>query len=133
MRSTMPRPSRLKLAPLKLGGETFGERLARIRQEKGVTQVALAQKTGLTQNLISAYERDRLRLRADMAVRFALALGVSTDELLGVKPTSNGKHLSRRVARRMHQLEALAPAHQRALLRTIDAFVRGVAVRKVGG
>jgi hypothetical protein len=28
--------------------------------------------------------------------------------------------------RRMHKLERLAPAHQRALLKTIDAYIRGV-------
>jgi transcriptional regulator with XRE-family HTH domain len=113
--------------PLNLGKESFGERLARIRNERGVTQVELAKKTGLTQNLISAYERDRLRLRVDLAVRFAVALGVTTDELLGLKtPAVNGAPLSRRVLRRMYKLERLAPAHQRALLKTIDAYIRGV-------
>jgi transcriptional regulator with XRE-family HTH domain len=125
MRTLMPRPSRLRLPPLKLGSETFGERLARIRKERGITQVELAKKTGLLQALISAYECDRLRLRADIVVRFAIALNVSTDELLGLKATANDRKLSRRVLRRMHKLEQLAPAHQRALLKTIDTYVQG--------
>lgn len=133
MHVPMPRPSRLRLPPLNLGKESFGERLARIRNEKGATQIELAKKIGLTQNLISAYECGRLRLRVDMAVRFALALGVSTDELLGLKAApADGLRLSRRVLRRMRKLEQLAPTHQRALLKTIDTYVRG-AVNGNGG
>lgn len=127
MRPEMPRPSRLRLPPLNLGNETFGQRLARIRKERGVTQVELARKTGLLQALISAYERDRLRLRADVAVRFALTLGVSTDELLGLKAPKNGNGHppQRRVLRRLEQIQHLPAARQRALLTTIDAYLKG--------
>jgi len=66
------------------------------------------------------YERDKLRLNAEMAVRFAIALEVSTDELLGLnsangggksKAKSEGKKPSRRVLRRLEKIESL-PAHQ---------------------
>ena len=78
----MPRVSRLKLPPLDPGGETLGERVARLRKERGYTQVELADKIGIIQTLVSAIENNVLKLSAEMAVRFALALGVSTDELL---------------------------------------------------
>lgn len=70
----MPRKSRLKLTPVTFGNETLGQRLARIRKERGLTQNDVAQRTGLTQVLVSDYERDRLRLSAEMAVRFVEAL-----------------------------------------------------------
>ena len=76
----MPR-KRLKLPPI-VYQESVGQRLARIRKERGYTQVELAKKIGTIQGLISDYKNDNLRLSADMAVRFALALDVSTDELL---------------------------------------------------
>jgi len=41
-----------------------------------------AGKTGLVQTLVSDYERGKLCLNADMILRFATALEVSTDELL---------------------------------------------------
>lgn len=88
--------------------------------------VELAERTGIIQGLISDYERGKLRLSAEMAVRFALALEVSTDELLGLKAgAKNAKKPSRRVLRRLEQIEALPLSKQSTLLKTIDTFLRG--------
>lgn len=127
----MPRVSKLNLPPIDFGGETLGQRVARIRKERGFTQVDLAEKTGLMQNIVSAIERDRLKLSAEMAVRFATALGVGMDELLQPAEGSvkNGRKPSRKVLRRLEQIEALPPVKQTALLRTIDTFLKGAAVR----
>lgn len=78
----MPRVSRLKLPPIDIGGETIGERVARIRKERGFTQSELAEKIGIIQTIVSAIENDTLKLSAEMAVRFAVALEVSTDDVL---------------------------------------------------
>lgn len=66
-----------------------------------------------------------------MAVRFALALDVSLDGMLGptdAKP-QKGRKTSRKVLRRLEQIEALPPGQQIALLRTIDTFLEGAAVK----
>lgn len=118
-------PRRLKLPPLDLGNETLGQRLARIRKEQGYTQGELGKKVGIIQSLMSDYERDKLRLTAEMAVRFALALDISTDELLhpkAKKPITRKPSL--KVLRRMRQIESLPPSRQAVVLKTIDAFVR---------
>jgi transcriptional regulator with XRE-family HTH domain len=120
----MPRRSQRKLPPLDLGKETMGERLARIRKERGVTQVVLAEKIGIIQGLVSAYERDRIRLPADMAIRIAQALQVSADELLGLQPTKTDGELSLRLSRRLRGIETLPAAQQKALFQTIDAFLK---------
>ena len=49
--------------------ETPGQHLARIRKERGYTQVELAQRTSLIQTLVSDYERGKLRLNADMPAK----------------------------------------------------------------
>jgi len=123
----MPRKSKLNLPPLDLGDETLGQRIERLRKQLGLSQAALADKMGITQVLVSDYERDRLRPHAEMAVRFALALEVSADELLGLKPTekSSGKP-SLKILRRLKKIEALPPSQQKLLLRTIDTFLKGV-------
>jgi transcriptional regulator with XRE-family HTH domain len=122
----MPQKSKFKLPPLALSKETVGQRIARLRKERGYTQIELAERIGINQVLVSDYERVRLRLNADMAVRFALALEISTDELLGLKEKpKNGKKTSRRVLRRLEKIEEL-PAHQQTiLLKTIDTFLKG--------
>jgi transcriptional regulator with XRE-family HTH domain len=123
----MPRISRLKLPPLELGGETIGERVARLRGERGYTQVELAEKVGIIQTIVSAIETGALKLSAEMAVRFALALGVSTDDLL--MPAKRKRHAgkpSRKVLRRLESIESLPSHQQQTVLKTIDAMLRGL-------
>jgi transcriptional regulator with XRE-family HTH domain len=124
----MPKKSTLKLPPIDFGSEGLGKRLARIRKERGFTQVQLAEQIGIIQSLVSDYETDRLKLSAEMAVRFALALGVTTDELLysSVKKTP-GKAPSRKVLRRLEQIESLPRRKQEALIMTIDQFLSSAA------
>lgn len=123
----MPRKPTLKLMPVHYE-ETIGQRLARIRKERGYTQVELAKKVGSLQALVSDYENDKLRLTAEMAVRFALALDVSTDELLHpeVKRQPGKKH-SRKVLRRMEEIEKLPPRRQSLVLSALDSILRGAA------
>jgi transcriptional regulator with XRE-family HTH domain len=119
----MPKASRLSLAPLPPFDETPGERLARIRRERGFTQRELAGRTGLIQTLVSDYERGKLRLNADMLLRFATALEVSTDELLQPGGPKAARKPSRKVLRRLEQIEGLPARQQMTLLRTIDLFL----------
>jgi hypothetical protein len=58
-----------------------------------------------------------------MAVRFALALGVTTDDLLmpGRKANGSRSHKpSRKVLRRLELIETLPRTQQSAVLKTID-------------
>jgi len=111
--------------PLSPDGESFGHRLARLRKERGFTQVELAEKVGIIQVLVSDYERSRLRPHADIIVRFALALDVSADKLLGLRSpkTTKSPPKSRRSLRRLELVDSLPKRDQDALLRTIDAFL----------
>ena len=111
---------------LDFGNETLGQRLARLRKQRGYTQIEFAKNVGITQVLVSGYETDRNQFSAEMAVRFALALDISTDELLhpNAAKKKSMKKPSLKVMRRMEQIEKLPPAAQIAVLRTIDAFVR---------
>ena len=133
----MPQRSKLKLPPLRLASdETPGQRLSRLRKERGLTQVQLADQTGLTQGLVTSYERGRLRMHAEMVARFALALGVSADELLGLPGKGNRsqeeadtpRRLSLKLVRRLRKIETLPDPKQKALLQTIDGFLRGEGI-----
>jgi transcriptional regulator with XRE-family HTH domain len=122
----MPKKSRLKLMPVNFDKDSLGERLAQIRKERGLTQKEVAKRTGLIQALVSDYERGRLRLAADMIVRFAVALGITTDELLRpkVRKAAPRRKISRKVLQRLERIDSLPPYQQRALLTTIDSFLR---------
>jgi transcriptional regulator with XRE-family HTH domain len=110
-----------------LGGETIGERVARLRKERGYTQMELAEKVGIIQTIVSAIETNALKLSAEMAIRFAMALGVSTDDLLmpPKRKRQNAKP-SRKVLRRLELIESLPSHQQQTVLKTIDAMLKGL-------
>ncbi len=123
----MPQKAKYKLPPLNLGEETLGERISRLRKEKGYTQTDLAKSIGITQVLVSDYERTRIRPHYEMIIRFAIALEVTTDELLDLtKSKAAAKKPSLKILRRLNKIEGLPSSQQRALLQTIDAFIKGV-------
>jgi transcriptional regulator with XRE-family HTH domain len=104
--------------------ETLGERVARLRRERGLTQVELAERLGVAQPVVSDYERGELRLHGQLIVKLTDILGVTSEELLGLKkPASNGVVKNRRVLRRLQAIERLPRRDQQALLRTIDRFL----------
>jgi len=111
-------------SPADFGGETLGERIERIeqiRKERGFTRAELTTKVGIVQILISAVESDARKLSAEMAARFAQALCISLDELLGTGRTDkNGKKPSRKIPRLLEKIEMLAQTQQIAVLKTSD-------------
>jgi transcriptional regulator with XRE-family HTH domain len=126
----MPRVSRIELPPLNLGKETLGQRITRIRKERGFTQVELAERIGTIQTLVCDYEKDRLRLSAEMALRFALALDISIDDLLRPKSAAMvTRQPNRKVLRRLEPIEDLPVTQQSVLLRTIDTFLENAALK----
>jgi hypothetical protein len=71
----------------------------------------------------------------DLVARFAQALGVSTDELLGVKPppkidSPTAKPEARRYWRRFQQLMELPEKDQRAVFRTLDTMTKACIADK---
>ena len=111
--------------------KTIAKRLGEIRRRKGKTQVEVAERLGITQSLVSEYERGRLRLHAALVAAFAKTLRVSADELLGLtKPKENGILRDRRVLRRFQRMEDLGKRDQLALFRTIDAFLAKLPERR---
>ncbi|MCL2661222.1 MAG: helix-turn-helix domain-containing protein, partial [Acidobacteriaceae bacterium] len=88
----------------------LGQRLAKIRKQRGLSQEELARRVGAIQVVISDYENGKTRLYAETAVRFAKALDVPVQELLQVsKPVAvaTAPVPSRKLLRRMEQIERL--------------------------
>lgn len=61
----------------------FNERLKKMREEKGLTQVQLADLSGISSRMIQKYECGVSRPRYDAAEKLANALNASVSELLG--------------------------------------------------
>ncbi|HRE49034.1 MAG TPA: helix-turn-helix transcriptional regulator [Aggregatilineales bacterium] len=62
-------------------------RLRATREEKGMSQVELSRRTGISNVVINRYEGGRSEPSIGNLVKFAEVLGVSTDYLLGLSHT----------------------------------------------
>lgn len=126
--SPMPRKARQ--------GSDFGQRLAELRRERGVTQVQLAEAIGSNQRLISYYENVADYPPAGVIAEIARALDVSADELLGIKRSRKAASRvpedpeARRVWRKFQQVLALPEKDRRAVIRLVNSLVAGHAAQR---
>ena len=61
----------------------FGTRIKQLRQEMGMTQLELAEKLGLSKQILSLYEAGKRSPKVAQVQKFAGILNVSADYLLG--------------------------------------------------
>lgn len=66
--------------------QTLGKTIGLLRREKGMTQLELAEKMGVTDKAVSKWERELSCPDISSIPRLAEILGVSVDELMQVKP-----------------------------------------------
>lgn len=121
---SMPRRHKPQVQP---GEEPFGTRLARLRKARGLTQVQLAERVGISQPLLSYYEHESQSVPPGLLARFADALEATLEELvLGTKrrqPTVPQRVRHSRLAKRLHELESLPEADQKAILRILESLL----------
>lgn len=105
---------------------SFGERLFALRTERGLTQVELAKALGITQRVVSYYETKGELPTPEILVALVHILGVTADELLGIKPAKLGPDNTpeqRRLWKRFQRMESLPERDQRAVIRLINSLV----------
>ena len=108
----------------------FGTRLAQIRKAKGYSQRDLAKKTGFSQRMIAYYEKRVKRVPATVLPTLAKTLGVSVDELLGLKQTDNFFPKNLRLWKKLRVIDKLPQKDQKALIQIIDGLL---AKQKLNG
>lgn len=59
-------------------------RIKQLRQKRGVIQEILAAELGITQQMLSKYERDVTLIKVDILKKIAAYFNVTTDYLMGV-------------------------------------------------
>lgn len=62
-----------------------GDKIKELRTANELTQTMLAEKTGISRSIISQYENNQVEPTATVIAKLAIALGCSTDYLLGLE------------------------------------------------
>lgn len=116
----MPRPTR------PVTNREVGARIRSLREASGLTQTRLAKRVGTSQTALSEIERGNRGISAHQAVRLAAALRCSPNQILGTS-SHNGnapRPRSRKLLRRIEQIEALEPEQQAAIIKVLDGILK---------
>jgi transcriptional regulator with XRE-family HTH domain len=105
----MPAKPKYHLPQITLDQTKIGERIAKIRKEKKLSQQQLAETIGIKRVLVSDYERGKIRLYDEMVARFAIALKVSAGYLLGIEDLKN-IHSKKKITRSSASLSIISSA-----------------------
>lgn len=90
--------------------------------EEKLSQVELAERTGISRDAISKYERGDVSPSVEYAKRIADALGVSLDYL--VSDSDHEEALDNETVKRVMDIQALPPSEKEKVLSVVDALVR---------
>lgn len=115
------------------GEESFGVRLAGLRQSAGYSQRDLAVELGISYRMVAYYEKETEYPPAHLLPQIAKVLKVTTDQLLGIeKIKGNGRTYDSRLWRRFSQVEKLPPPKRKQIVQILDAFLGNEKLKKAG-
>jgi transcriptional regulator with XRE-family HTH domain len=101
------------------------DKLKQARNQKGLTQGQLAQKTGVDVQRLSKYERSVLVPTTEVIVKISEALGVSLDYLLkNGKNTVVGQIQDSELLKRTIQVDTLPDKERHILKEILEAFIK---------
>jgi len=104
----------------------FGQRLAVLRQSKGLTQRELAERLGTTREMVDYYERRAKNPALDVVKSCAKALGVSVVELLGHEAAATLRRKPGPVSqleRRFERVKLLPRSEQDFVIKFLDTVL----------
>jgi len=105
----------------------FGARLAALRQERGWTQAALAEKLGVSVKAATYYEREVSSPTTRTLARIAEAFGIEPAALLDSAPAKRAASKpgpASQLEQRIAALRELPRERQKVVLNVIDTFLR---------
>ncbi len=111
--------------------ESFGDRMAKLRNAVGYSQRDLARETGISQRMIAYYEKQTQHPPTHLLPIISEALGASADELLGIKKNNtDNRKKDMRLWRRFSQIEKMDPKEKRQILQLLDTFIEKEQLKK---
>lgn len=113
------------------GTRGIARRLAEIRKARGMSQKELSDRLGISQPIVSDYEHGTLRIHGELLLKLAHILGVSADEILGLKPLRDlPRAQPRKLVKRFRAVQDLPPKEQQKVLDHIDTVVQNYRFKR---
>ena len=101
-----------------------GQKIYEARKAEGLTQVELAQKLGVSQQLITFWENTGKAPTAEMIIKISQTLNLSADDLLGLtEKKAEHPEYSFRLEKRFNSINQLSRRKQERILSVIDTLL----------
>jgi len=101
----------------------LGNRISKYRKEIGLTQEQLAEKIGVSQEVIAYYETGKRRLTLSLLIPLKNALFVDIEDLLGIKKGKGKPGPIPKIQKRLEQIQNLPLNKQKIVLELLDSFI----------
>lgn len=113
---------------------SLGERIAKLRKQRGWKQKDFAKKVDVHPAHVSRWERDHMRPSTKALSLMAEVFDISVDELLA-EPESNGQPVVRdpQLLRTFQQAQQLAEEDKAIIVRMVEALVTKKKMEEVLG
>jgi transcriptional regulator with XRE-family HTH domain len=110
----------------------LGKRLAKIRKEKGYTQQMLADALGVTQRVITYYEKESERIPAVKIAEIAKIFDMTTDELIGIAEEKKPKGAAKNayLKRKLKVVEQFNKKDQKTITNVIESIEKSYKDRE---
>jgi len=102
----------------------FGDRLRRLRLDKGLTQTQLGDKVGLSKRMMAHYEKHATRPPTDKVALLAQALSVKIEDLLKDTPASKKTGDDPKFSRKLEKAKILPMSDKQLLTTMIDSLLK---------
>jgi transcriptional regulator with XRE-family HTH domain len=96
--------------------------IKRIRKQKGLSQIELGNRIGVSQQVITNYERGIREPNIETLLKIAGALDVTVEAIIADKPIKPDEQTSRAMQKRIEQAKKLPPEKQKAFMALVDAL-----------
>lgn len=110
----------------------LGSCIAQARQRAGLSQNDLADKLGISRNVIAQWERSAVSLKAEQLLTLSETLGVTVDALLGREPVKRGTGPVGKARQVFERVSQLPRATQQRILANVEDAITAYEVRKAG-
>jgi transcriptional regulator with XRE-family HTH domain len=100
----------------------INEKIKRLRKQKGLSQKDLGLRIGVSQQVITNYERGIREPSLEVLLKISGALDVSIETLVGAKQITPDAQISRALQKRFEIIKKLPPEKQKAFITFVDAL-----------
>jgi len=107
---------------------TFGQKISKLRKEKKLSQIDMANAVGVSRDAISKYERDDNIPSVENAKKIAKILSVSLDYLVSEEEKQDIIDVD--MIKRIKELQKLNNDDRSTIVKIIDAFIRDTKTKK---